>query len=568
LLARILIGIPFLVLLGISAWLSQSTYPIKSQAEVFNILNNNLKSGVQSSGSFSGPAATAIILKTIDFVQNMSLVSNVSGRNVTDASLVSLGPPLIFLVQRAETGCPADSTTFLSDIHNLSGLVNVSWVQTSVGNDSLPACYGESYKTCVAANCGTLQDARDGDLSVSVFNISNASISSSTATLGFVSLLYSPWNDAYSVIRFYMDFDVLQVASLDTYISTYQNLGNFSTRVILLCGIISGLQLLLDLTYFLKPVWFDTVTFLEGPWILYRVPPMLISLSSTLLFFIKYLSLLHVAWLPSSDWRSIEAAMISLNGNPSLESLLNAFSNLARQEKLQMTIRTLDILLLFAFLLRFILYLTFHPRLAMISETLRHGWDDFVHFALVFSSFLLGFAFLFCLAFGTNFYYASSYPRSLFIQFVFLMGTWDIPQTNSADEWLLVGGFFTIFGLIMFFTGLFFVLAFIQGAYGKYSEQVKRLGALIGTPLEDCRLAAARKLLSVFQYRKRQLGVPSFPIDEKERNINNTELLSAADVTPKSEYSKWKSRIIYRRRILREMAKCNRLLSHLAGRAP
>ena len=114
-----------------------------------------------------------------------------------------------------------------------------------------------------------------------------------------------------------------------------------------------------------------------------------------------------------------------------------------------------------------------HPRLSFLIETLRLVIDDFVHFGFVLISLLLWFAFLGAICFGRHYYYMSTYTRSVFVHFQFLMGAVGI----SMDQFPLapvVYTYYIVFGLVMFFTGLFCVLALIVNAYQQYQVKIEQ----------------------------------------------------------------------------------------------
>lgn len=560
---RLLLGIPFVTLLVVSGILANRVYPTellsKSRGDILTYLQN----GTSWVGPFGESDAARLVETTAQLMQNLSFVGDESGQNLTSDWIVSLGPPLVFTVSRSEADCPLNSESLISDLVTLGRLVNASWLLNNVSNRSETRCFGSQYIACADANCGNIYDGRNGDLPVAIWGGSQSlNVSSSTGTIGTVGVLYSPWYDAYSIVRMYMDFDLNQKATADSYVTTFKYAGNDSVVkwLILVTCLLSGTQLLLDCLYMFKPDWFETdVRFLE-PWILYKAPPILVSLASCMLFAFKYFNL-----STEERWRALEQQIISLNGITTTQLVLNAYSEAARQETICMTIRTLDILLLFAFLFRFILYLSFHPRLAMLTETLRHGWDDFMHFSLVFSTFLLGFAFVFCMSFGDNFYLAATFPRSVFLQFMFLMGTWEVPETATVNDWLLVGGFYSLFGLVMYFTGLYFVLAFIRDAYGKYLEALRKVESVVGSPSGDLARMLIRPVASALKRWPFITNPGKSSEEDRSDHSHSRQTQSHAKHRKDIEtaYIKWKSRIIHARKVTRQLCQCKRYLEDL-----
>ena len=544
-------------------------YPIQIMADRMHDVTNSLPDGTLMRGTFARNVAGSIISETAETVQNLSSVMNVG-----DSSLILLGPPLTFSVNRRKVACPTHSQSFLSDMQRLSDLVNASWLFNISATGLSGFCFSSEYESCSDADCGILHDVRHGDLPIRTMS---SVISESTVNVGQIALFYSPWFDTYTILRFYMDLDINQFGRVDSYITTFTNiLTNDSLQWgILSACILSAMQLTLDCMYFYKPNWFETDPYFVGPWILYKVPPILVSSASLLFFTFKYLTVSATfSFVPQQDWRALETKIMYLNSVESVNSTqlaLDAYSDLAFQETLGITMRTINILLLFVFLFRFVLYLGLHPRLAMVTETLRHGWDDFVHFAVVFSAFLLGFAYVFCMSFGNNFYYASSFPRSVFIQFVFLMSTWDIPDTNTANQWVLVAIFYTLFGLIMYFTGLYFVLAFIQDAYQKYLQDLRKVSDIVRSPFQDVKSVITWRFSRIFKcwpsraslLQSRHLNT-SRPFNDflrrYQRDTQQPDVHENSDGPTKLEYLEYKNRIIHKRKLDCEMKRCNRLL--------
>eukprot|EP00919_Chromeraceae_sp_WS-2016_P058853 GHVR01139885.1.p1 GENE.GHVR01139885.1~~GHVR01139885.1.p1 ORF type:complete len:770 (-),score=133.30 GHVR01139885.1:60-2369(-) len=147
-----------------------------------------------------------------------------------------------------------------------------------------------------------------------------------------------------------------------------------------------------------------------------------------------------------------------------------------------------DNLQLFAFfnasmaVFRFLLYMSAHPRIALLVNTVWMSLDDLFHFFFSFFCVYCLTAFIMHIKEGGTMREYHTFGESLLTQFKMLIGEW--PWNVELDLAMII--YLSLFALIVYFTLMNFLLAIIVDAYGDVKKSI-----------EDC-IVEKNLLLDVF----------------------------------------------------------------------
>lgn len=325
--------------------------------------------------------------------------------------------------------------------------------------------------------CVVLVDPRIGSQVVKVSpSLSEVPLEMWPKFVGIVLLLFAPKANTFSIAR--IDFEVgwNQEVHGDSTLNTFRDLsGDSVVKWLSLSGVIASvITCITDLMQLLEWPSGMLGTHLKCRWKRKRrrffehLSCMLIAIFSTVLFALKW----RRTFQP--DWVNLSSFSLTLEDASERSALFGEILNVEYRLDL---FRTLDVVLINCLVFRLTVHASSHPRLAMMIETLYHGLQDLIHFAIVYISLLLGFAYVFSLMFSADYYYASTYTRSVFVQFQFLVGSLSFEDFAFCPHYFLVIGYFILYGLVMYFVGLYFVLALITAAYEKYMTDLKELSS-------------------------------------------------------------------------------------------
>ena len=214
---------------------------------------------------------------------------------------------------------------------------------------------------------------------------------------------------------------------------------------------------------------------------LHRVCPLIAScgIAGVLAFKFYRLSL--------SNWNAIIGLLKQQQTDP--QKLLNMYGDIKRFMRLFATERTATTLILWLSVFRFVIYISIHPRMAILTDTLRKGWDRLVHFLLVYITLLLCFALMYVTVIDDR----ATYYRTIFKLSGFIMGNPAFPNTSFV---CVVFGI--VFGFMMCITGLYFLLALAVSAYQEYLEDIAKSKHIVRPFLTDLRLILTVSVLSVW----------------------------------------------------------------------
>lgn len=327
------------------------------------------------------------------------------------------------------------------------------------------------------ADCVVFVDPRIGSQVVKVSpNLSEVPLEIWPKFLGIVLLLFAPKFNDFSIAR--IDFEVgwNQEVHGDSTLNTFRDLsGDSVVKWLSLSGVIASvITCITDLMQLLECPSGIFGSHLKCRWkrkrrrFLEHLSCLLIAIFSIVVFALKW----RRTFQP--DWVNLSSLSLTLKDASERSALFGEILNVEYRLDLM---RTLDVVLINCLVFRFTVHASSHPRLAMMIETLYHGLQDLIHFALVYISLLLGFAYVFSLMFSADYYYASTYTRSVFVQFQFLVGSLSFEEFAFFPHYFLVIGYFILYGLVMYFVGLYFVLALITAAYEKYLTDLKELSS-------------------------------------------------------------------------------------------
>merc|ERR1719409_962881 len=119
--------------------------------------------------------------------------------------------------------------------------------------------------------------------------------------------------------------------------------------------------------------------------------------------------------------------------------------------------------------LRLVIYLSLHPRIAVLVNTIKEAADDIVHFVITFTLLYTVLAFLSFWMFGSSQMVYNTFGDAMLTQFKMLIGEW--PWTENTDPQLFI--YLLTYALIMFFILLNFFLAIVVDTFTRVQEVVQ-----------------------------------------------------------------------------------------------
>mmetsp|Transcript_16978 Transcript_16978/g.40752 ORF Transcript_16978/g.40752 Transcript_16978/m.40752 type:complete len:300 (-) Transcript_16978:207-1106(-) len=145
--------------------------------------------------------------------------------------------------------------------------------------------------------------------------------------------------------------------------------------------------------------------------------------------------------------------------------------------------KTIVAILLYLYFARICVYMSAHPRVAVLVRTCVLASNDLFHFLLTFLMLYIILAFIGYFQFGMHFFTFSSIAESLMTQFKMLVGSWPAEITNSNDSALIV--YFVIFALVVVFILLNFFVAIIIEKYDMAKYQLEGMECEVNNILVD-----------------------------------------------------------------------------------
>ena len=132
---------------------------------------------------------------------------------------------------------------------------------------------------------------------------------------------------------------------------------------------------------------------------------------------------------------------------------------------------TAYILILVSFF-RVVAYLRVHPRIAVLYKTVEVAVDDLVHFFAVFGLLYMVLAFIAMWMFGADNPKYGSLGQAVLTQYEMLLGDMPWPESEQVQNFMLFMTYLVLYGLIVVFILLNFLLAIIVDSYATVKEQV------------------------------------------------------------------------------------------------
>ena len=442
-------GVP-LILLSIAGYYCVSEeYPVwtfnKIQHQIGSTVNFSRETGL------SARLPSILVSSIVSAGSLASLQKNSTGAPGHSSTLLG---SLFYHGRAVRTNCPGRCVEDSSDCPALVCFDRTMFNATYSTNGSVPFYHGQ----LLDPNLGYIPVEYTTRLSYQDLGPlgTGSWLDDSSSLVVLTFLFYTPYFDMYTVAQARFPIDSNSVFRSDFLVNTYRNVRNASvlSNLLQVCLALSGIVFVVDLA---RPGKVTGKLFC-----------LLTSAFSAILFSVKIIHKINFA----------QAATNVI--------LSNAFDDLTSAVALSDSIRACSSILLVLLLFRLILLLSLHPRLGVLVGTLRVGFDDFIHFLFVMVTLLLWFAFVACLLFGQSYYYMSTYTRSVFVHFQFLMGSLGletIETTTNFSRALLVA-YLCIFGVVMFFGSLYFLLALIVNAYERYDSRLSEEG-ICGTFLGD-----------------------------------------------------------------------------------
>jgi hypothetical protein len=183
--------------------------------------------------------------------------------------------------------------------------------------------------------------------------------------------------------------------------------------------------------------------------------------------------------LPNAPLESVLNKLDDLKVSYSTSKELSLFNEIQGSARILDSLRTASMLGLWLLLFRSIMFLSVHPHLAILTDTLRIGAERLLYFMISFLTLLIGFTVTYVIAIDDS----VTLSRAMLRLSGFVMGNPDF-KADGASEIL----FAVIFGLVMCVTCLYWLLALAVSAYDEYLQDLCKLGGVTKPFLTDIRL--------------------------------------------------------------------------------
>jgi hypothetical protein len=301
-------------------------------------------------------------------------------------------------------------------------------------------------------------DYKLGLIPVTILGNSTSDIPESFSLLVIMQLFYDLKNDIMSVVEFRYEHDLLPRSATTVRSSRSNILRDSETSYYLASLVLSCVVCFIDLNL-LRGVAPDQPSpnwpFRES-FFLHRICPVILSLPTLLMTSYKYYlaSDSHLYWLPRVDWKVVLTDSVDVE----------LYSSINKAVRFEEYIHTGSMITLWLALARLILALDVHPRLAMLTETLKRAWDPLVHFLCMFLVLLGAFAVVHHIVIDPSI----SIARTILMLSGFIMGN---PGFSNAT--ILSTLFAVCFGIWMCITALFLLLALILLGFQLYRHDIE-----------------------------------------------------------------------------------------------
>ncbi|CAE7942203.1 pkd2, partial [Symbiodinium sp. KB8] len=194
--------------------------------------------------------------------------------------------------------------------------------------------------------------------------------------------------------------------------------------------------------------------------------------------FLVYPSILLVTWTQqaymSHEFESLLQTFLNSHGlneehlTKSLAKYFEVKTEVYEEVEWLETHRLASYIMLYVQFLQAVLYFSAHPRVAMLTRTVKKALWNMVHFFVVFAILFLMLAFMAHFLLGGTVHLFGTFPaacatqvRMLFGEFIFVDGAEKLSGSMSAMYWVYAASFM----LVVFFTLLNFFLAIIVDAF-------------------------------------------------------------------------------------------------------
>jgi hypothetical protein len=303
-----------------------------------------------------------------------------------------------------------------------------------------------------------------------------------TSLTSILSLWYSPRHDIFSLVEIRFDSSSLSVVKEMKQASFRRISGDNAFRLrSIVCLSLSCLLLLIDVG--------NMANKNRSPWtlrqsrFLHRVCPLIASIIMTAVLAYKYYSVTH------ASWDSILIQLGALKQLSSPRATFDAFNVISHLFYILNIERTATIIVLWLSVFRVVIYLSAHPRMAILAETLRIGWDRLMHFLFVYIMLLLCFSLLYVAVIDDQL----TFYRAIIRLSGFIMGN----PILSNDSFISVI-FGIAFGAVMCITCLYFLLALAVSAYEQYLADIAQTRSIVRPLLTDFKLIITSLLLGLW----------------------------------------------------------------------
>jgi len=471
-LRRLFQGLPGLIVFGVCLTTGYLEYPISSFRSIEYELRNTLRTA-----DWYNAGIPILELPSDHAIGNSTRVVLAKGGNARQ-----LRGQLVYSATSVVVPCPYIEKPILKAImaRNASSCLNSTCAQLA------ELCRSDS-AFVEAGTTGKFIDYQHGYIPVTVVTNGSYTNASNASIIVSLSLWETPYENIISVAETRLEVGTLR-ENPKPFVRSFKRTSSdpFYLKLTLAALSLSVLQIVIDVAVFREPRnshWGKSETRF-----LHQVIPCLTSMFMTTVLTFKYFLATEKGNL-FSNWRSIVSSLESPSGmGISPVQTLTVFNEIMVTAYWLDLLRAATISGLWLLLLRTVIYMSAHPRMAILTDTLRKGFERLIYFFFIYVGLLFGFAMAYVVAID---------DRYALTQAVLRLGGFILGNPDFKAETVLQTIYALLFGILMCITGLYWLLGLAVSAYEEYLRDLAKIKHIVPPVWEDARIIVTEFFVSL-----------------------------------------------------------------------